>query len=99
MTEADLMEYLDSQFGKNEPIFLDEIESNEVKKYFLKSVENLIHQELIKEYSKGVFYIPTTTPLGLSTLSSTKVYEKKYICNKVNVMGYYSDITLLNRMG
>lgn len=28
MTEADLMEYLDSQYGKNQPIFLDEIESS-----------------------------------------------------------------------
>lgn len=95
----DLMKYLEKEFGKNEPIFTEEINSNDFKNSLLESASNLIRGGWIAEYSENIYYIPTSTPFGKSTLSPNKVYEKKYLRNKLGVMGYYSGIKLLNLMG
>lgn len=98
MTDREVLEYLNTQFEKNEPIFEEEIENYEIRIH-LKSNHSLIRDGWIAEYSENIYYIPTSTPFGRSTLSANKVYEKKYVSNKSSVMGYYSGIKLLNIMG
>ncbi len=98
MTGMDLLEYLEKEFGKNEPIFEEEIENNEVR-VRLKMSQHLVREGWIAEYSENIYYIPIQTPFGRSTLSPNKIYEKKYVRNKLGVIGYYSGIKLLNLMG
>ena len=53
----------------------------------------------VVHYDKGVYYIPTQTSLGQSLLNPLKVIEKKYLADNGEVFGYFSGISLLNRMG
>lgn len=99
MTEIELMDYLETRFGKNEPIFTDEIEPEEVRNFFFDSVEVLVADGLLTKYEEDIYYIHTNTILGKSTLSWDKVRYKKYIYYKSNTIGFYSGITLLNKWG
>lgn len=99
MTEKEIMGYFLEKFGHNVPIFLEEIDSSIANQFFVEIARSLISKGWIEEYSKNVYYIPTTTALGKSTLNPNIVCEKKYMRNKVDVFGYYTGVKLLNLMG
>lgn len=94
-----LMSYLQAEYGPNEPIITSDIKDDRAKRYLIKSSERLIANGLIERFSRGIYYIPTKTAIGKSKLSSSKVYQRKYISNKNDVYGYYTGTTLLNLMG
>ena len=85
-----LYERLEKRFGKNEPIFLSEI-PDEIKEYS-ESYVYLLLKEADKEGKviktlKGVYYIPTNTPIGKSEISINQIVEKKYLRNGDEVFG------------
>lgn len=51
--------------------------------------------KLIK-FSSGVYFIPTETILGPSTILADMVVEKKYIQDNDHIYGVYSGLILLN---
>lgn len=93
-------EYLINTYGYNEPILLSEISFNTYSNAWIaKEVGQLCKEEKIIRFEKGIYYIPTDTPLGKSKLDPYKVITKKYIQYGQETIGYYSGSTLLNKLG
>lgn len=95
-----LYENLIKQFGYNEPILTEEISYDSYSKAWIyKELNKLCTDGLIVRFDKGVYYIPTQTPLGQSIINPRKVIEKKYIRSKDDIYGYYSGQSLINQLG
>lgn len=93
-------QYLLDRYGSNEPILLAEIQFEKYSKpWIYKELRKMCDNGQLIRYEKGVYYIPTKTVLGISTLNPRKVIEKKYISSAGNTQGYYSGITFLNQIG
>lgn len=93
-------QYLFERYGSNEPILLAEIQFEKYSKpWIYKELRKMCDNGQLIRYEKGVYYIPTKTVLGISTLNPRKVIEKKYISSAGNTQGYYSGITFLNQIG
>ena len=96
------MNFFDSlieKYGRNEPIFLTDISyENYSKPWIMKKIKALCESGELIRYEKGIYYIPTNTVFGKSILNPYKVIEKKYIKDDKNTFGYYSGLTLQNRL-
>jgi len=98
--EKDLVKRLIEKYGYNEPIFTEEVLSS-WKEYSRTRVF-----QLLKEYTargqlskadRNIYYIPTKTFLGTSSILSTrKIIEKRFINSNGEICGYYGGISLLN---
>lgn len=90
---------LKEQFNINEPIFTEEImqlfpEYSRVQVFrFINKAEQ--DKEII-QFTKGVYFIPKMTKIGLSTITSDDVARKRYIKWKEDIYGVVSGIKLLN---
>lgn len=84
----------------NKPLFIEDFVNEDTNydtaktllSYYVKSGD-------IKRYSQGIYYIPTKTILGYSTISFESIIERKYISDDNKVFGYYSGMSLLNTIG
>ncbi len=96
----EIMQFLESEYGFNTPILLNELNIKGMTKVNLRqTLTRLTKQRSIERYAQGVYYIPKMTPFGKSKLSAKKVYEKKYISNNCDVYGFYSGLALENSLG
>lgn len=98
----ELVKCLKSQYGENTPIFFEDI-ANVCSGYTRGRVYQLIDAAmnggLLAKAGYDCYYIPTTTPFGMSLLNPRKVIEKKYISNNDEVYGFYTGLVLLNSFG
>lgn len=97
-----IIEEMQEHFGTDEPILLSDICTIAPTRLKLcsKSVLNKAHEDgRLVNFSAGVYYIPSATPLGHSLLPARKVIERKYIAWGDEVYGYYSGLTLQNAFG
>lgn len=87
-----LIERLKEKFEIDEPIFLQEI-LEVMNDYSRQRVYQLIDEELknqnLMRFSRGVYYIPEMTVVGLSTTTVDEVIHKQYIGYKDEVYGIY----------
>lgn len=96
----EFFDYLVRIYGYNEVILSREISYKGYSIPWIKKVlKQLCDEEKIIRFEKGIYYIPTSTPLGKSRLDPKKVITKKYINDGSNIIGYYSGITFLNILG
>lgn len=102
MNEATFFQTLKNNYDVNQPIFINEIlnlfsvfSRAQVFRYIEKSKDN---NDLV-QYDTGVYFIPTSTLVGQSTITSDDVAYKKYISNNKKVYGVYTGIKLLNMFG
>lgn len=94
-----LVERLKAKFNPNEPIFTNEI-LEMLKEYSRAYIFRLIDKaekngEIIS-FDTGVYFIPTKSIIGTSTITAEDVVNKKYICYKDDVYGVYSGLSLQN---
>ena len=95
-----LFTYLLNTYGYNEAILLGEISFNRYSvSWIKKELQKLCEEGKILRFEKGVYYIPTDTPLGKSRLDPKKVIAKKYINNASGTIGYFSGVTFMNMIG
>ena len=90
---------LQAKYEPNEPIFINEIldEFREYSRgYVFKLIKKAEEKEELVNFSTGVYFIPTKTILGLSTITTEDVVEKKYISSKNETFGIYSGLQLQN---
>ena len=93
------MDKLQAKYEPNEPIFINEIldEFSEYSRgYVFKLIKKAEEKEELVNFSTGVYFIPTKTILGLSTITTEDVVEKKYISSKDETFGIYSGLQLQN---
>ncbi len=93
------VERLKTKFHTNEPIFTNEILAL-FKEYSCAYVFRLIDQakkggELVS-FDTGVYFLPTQSMIGTSSITVEDVVNKKYIGYKDDVYGVYSGLNLQN---
>lgn len=98
----EIVSRLQNKYSLNNPIFIDEIRSmfNDYSKIRVAQlVKESVDNGKLARFENGIYYIPTKTIFGTSTLSTTKVIEKKYIKNASEVYGFYCGLSLMNYIG
>ena len=96
----EFFDYLVRVYGYNEVILSNEIHYDGYSvSWIKKKLKKLCDEEKIIRFEKGVYYIPTDTPLGKSRLDPKKVIIKKYINDGNKIIGYFSGITFMNMLG
>lgn len=91
------IERLKNEYGLNIPIFTSDILalfSNYSRPRIFQFIKKAINDELLLQFEKGVYYIPTKTRYGNSIISLEQVIQKKYIENKDDVYGIYSGLNM-----
>lgn len=96
-----LLEYLNNNYKKGEPIFLTDIHiegmSEENIRYHLKK---LTDDGVICRFDSGIYYLPKLNIFGeKSMLSAETVAMHKYVSRRGKRIGFYSGYTLANRLG
>lgn len=92
---------LNKKFKKDEPIFIEDILEalNEYSRATIfRNIAKAKEKNELKQYSKGVYYLPTKTILNKpSQLSNYSVIRKRYLIDENNsICGVFSGLKLLN---
>ncbi len=98
----EIVSVLRNKYNINNPIFIDEIRfmfNNYSKIRVAQLIQEAVNDGKLERFENGVYYIPTKTVLGNSSLSTTKVVEKKYIKNDREVYGFYCGLSFMNNIG
>ena len=92
-----LYDNLLSKYGYDNPFLFEEIKFNDYSQPWIKKeLNNYITDNKIVRYERGLYYIPSKTIFGNSTLNPRKVLEKKFLSNS---SGYYSGLSFANSIG
>ena len=90
--ECMLKEYLEKTYGRNEPIFINEIRLEGVNDNSLRqSFTRMVKAGELAHFDTGVYYLPNSSRLlKKSYLDPMKVIMRKYIKNSDETYGYLS---------
>ena len=98
----DIIGILKAKYAENEPISIEDIRfalPQLTRGHIYQILDELIDKGELKRFKQGVYYIPTHTILGESSLDPRKVINQKYISDGLNYYGYYTGLSLLNAFG
>ena len=93
------IERIKENFKENEPIFTSEILSlfkEYTKAYVFRLLNKSIEKKEIIKYCSGVYYIPSKTRRGLSTIIPEDIINKKYVTDDDDIYGIYGGLLLRN---
>ncbi len=96
-----LKEYLEKTYGYNEPIFIsdlqfDNMSENSLRQYFKRMVKS---GDLVR-FDTGIYYLPKASRLLSKTyMDPLKVIIRKYIRNDSFTFGYFSGAFFANQIG
>lgn len=93
------VERLKEKFNTNEPIFTNEILevfSEYSRAYVFRLIKKAVENGEIINFDTGIYFIPTKSIIGNSTITVEDIIKKKYISYKDNVYGIYSGLNLQN---
>jgi len=85
---------LKDSYGVNTPIFIEDLNSEQ-----MKELEFLKESGDIKEFDTDVYYFPRKTLIGDPILSVHSVIVRKFITDGDNVYGYIAGLSLENLAG
>ncbi|MEA5020484.1 MAG: hypothetical protein VB027_08955 [Gordonibacter sp.] len=97
-----LVEILDDAYGRNVPIFLEEILDacpDVTADGAYRRIRRAVADGDLVKRERGVYYLPTRTSLGTSEITDDAVLGKRYISNGDDVYGYVTGLVLENRAG
>ena len=96
-----LKEYLEKNYGYNEPIFLNEVRleglsDNALRQYF----KQMLGAGDLARFDTGIYYLPKVPRLlKKSYLDPMKVIIRKYIQSTTETYGYFAGATFANQIG
>ena len=93
------VERLKEKFNANEPIFTSEILDTfgeYSRAYVFRLINRAEKKSEIVNFDTGVYFIPTKSIVGNSTITAEDVVNKKYVGYKGDVYGVYSGLNLQN---
>lgn len=96
-----LKEYLEKTYGYNEPIFISDIQlenmnDNSLRQYFKRMVKS---GDLVR-FDTGIYYLPKSSRLLSKTyMDPLKVIIRKYIKNDASTFGYFTGASFANQIG
>ena len=94
-----LVERLKEKFNTNEPIFTNEILemfSEYSRAYVFRLIGKAEEKGDIVNFDTGVYFVPTKSVVGVSTITAEDVVNKKYVGYNGDVYGVYSGLNLQN---
>lgn len=94
-----LVERLKEKFNVNEPIFTNEILemfSDFSRAYIFRLIDKAEKNGEIVKFDMGIYFIPTRSIVGISTITVDDVVKKKYIGYEDEFYGLYSGLNLQN---
>lgn len=94
-----LVERLKTKFNTNEPIFTNEILelfNDYSRAYIFRLIDRAEKNNEIVKFDTGIYYLPTKSVMGISTITTEDVVKKRYISYKDEVYGVYSGLNLQN---
>lgn len=97
-----LYDTLLATYGKTNPIFIKELNiENMTKESIRMGISRLVKDGKLRRKSSGVYYIPESikTLNVEKALSISTICQKKYIEDKDGIIGFYTGLYLLNRLG
>ena len=96
-----LKDYLEKNYGYNEPIFINEIQldglnDNALRQYF----KRMLKSGDLARFDTGIYYLPKASRLlKKSYLDPMKVIIRKYIQSTTETYGYFAGATFSNQIG
>jgi predicted transcriptional regulator of viral defense system len=93
------IERLQEIYDVNQPIFINEILDTfdeYSRSYVFKLIKKAEEKKEIMNFCQGVYYIPTKTLFGTSTITIDDVLNKKYVSDNNETFGIYSGLRLQN---
>jgi len=93
---------LKKKFQPDTPIFINEILilfPNYSRTYIYRLIKIEESKKKLAKYSRGVYYIPTKTRWGMSTINTQIIFMKKYVTNGKDYYGAVTGLTVLNGLG
>jgi predicted transcriptional regulator of viral defense system len=94
------MERIKKTYQSDVPIFTDDLLSlypDFTKAYVFRMLREAEEKGEIIRFSRGVYYLPKETVLGVSKITARMVAQNKYVESERGVYGLYSGLSLLNR--
>ena len=95
-------EKMNKIFKKNEPIFIEEI-LEAIKEYSraytFRQIKKMEEDGTIVRFTQGVYYLPTETEFGRSSISIHQILNRKYLNDNDEIFGVYSGLILQNMFG
>lgn len=95
-----LMNYIEENYKKGEPIFVNDLLKFENNKYTLsKELSSLVNKNQIKKYEDGIYYLAKESALGEMPLNPEDIAKYKYVSKDDDCYGYYGGLYLANKLG
>lgn len=97
-----MVNILKERYAPNEPIFTKDVFAlceGDPRSTVYARLRRAVQKGEIAKADRGVYYIPTRTPLGRSVLPSLKPLVKKYIFDGEDIQGYWGGLMLENQEG
>jgi len=93
-------EYLKSEYGTNEPIYVEEIQFKDYSRsWIFKELKKLVDSGELKRFDTGIYYFPLKLSFGEGRLNSRKIAERRFLTDGSEVYGYIAGLSLLNLAG
>ena len=95
-------EKMNKIFKKNEPIFIEEILDafkEYSRAYTFRQIKKMEEDGTIVRFTQGVYYLPTETEFGRSSISIHQILNRKYLNDNDEIFGVYSGLILQNMFG
>ena len=92
-------ERVKSSFATNEPIYTEEIIGlfpDYSRPQIFRFIKEAEEKNEIVNFAKGIYYIPRTTFIGLSTITADTVIARRYLKWNDEVFGIYGGLKLQN---
>ena len=102
MAQIDVViDYLETNYELNEPIFLSEIDIPGMKAVSVRQqIKKLTEDGRLKRFDTGIYYLPKKTMFRSgSAISVDEVIRRKYLMDGDKCCGYISGIMFANRLG
>lgn len=96
-----LLEYLESTYGVNQPIFISRVRYGSCTTNSIRQqIKKLVDAGRLKKYDTGIYFIPGETIFKSgAALSWNKVVEEKYLFDGGRRAGYSTGIGFMNELG
>jgi hypothetical protein len=93
-------EYLKSQYGTGEPIYVKQIQFDGYSRpWIFKELKKLVDDGVLKRFDKGIYYFPRKMFYDEAGLDPRKVVQRRFLSDGNEVYGYVAGVSLLNLVG
>ena len=90
------------RYGYDKPILVEDVISlfpDVTRAAVYQNISDSMERGFLERYRRGVYYIPRDGIFGKTVPSAEDVVERKYITDGNEVYGYYSGLSLENKVG